>query len=112
MVKDKVAEAEWKNFDVNEHWQQMKNIMMNTAQVTYGLSKRPCRHKETWWWNEEVAEAVKEKKKKYGHWKKEKSTEAWKEYKKSKQNAKRVISLPKGKIMIRGEQQKAMWCLW
>ena len=28
---------------------------------------------------------------------KEKSTEAWKEYKKSKQNAKRVISLAKGK---------------
>jgi len=27
----------------------------------------------------------------------EKSTEAWKEYKKSKQNAKRVISLAKGK---------------
>jgi len=29
--------------------------------------------------------------------KKEKSTEAWKEYKKSKQNAKRVISLAKRK---------------
>ena len=23
--------------------------------------KGPCRHKETWWWNEEVAEAVREK---------------------------------------------------
>jgi len=29
--------------------------------------------------------------------KKEKSTEAWKEYKKSKQNTKKVISLAKGK---------------
>jgi len=57
MVKDKVEEAEWKYFDVNEHWQQTKNIMMDTAQVTCGLSKGPCRHKETWWWNEEVAEA-------------------------------------------------------
>jgi len=28
MVKDKVEEAEWKHLDVNEHWQQMKNIMM------------------------------------------------------------------------------------
>jgi len=26
------------------------------------MSKGPCRHKETWWWNEEVAEAVREKK--------------------------------------------------
>jgi len=25
MIKDKVAEAEWKCIDVNEHWQQMKN---------------------------------------------------------------------------------------
>jgi len=41
----------------------MKNIMMDTAQVTCGLSKGPCRHKETWWWNEEVAEAVRERRK-------------------------------------------------
>jgi len=34
MVKDKVAEAEWKYLDVNECWQQMKNIMVETAQVT------------------------------------------------------------------------------
>jgi len=32
-----------------------------------------------------------------GNWKKKKSTEAWKEYKKSTQNAKRVISLANGK---------------
>ena len=70
---------------------------MDTAQVTFGLSKGPCWHKETWCWNEEVAEAVREKKKKYGNWKKEKSTEAWKEYKKSKQNAKKVILLAKGR---------------
>jgi len=61
MVKDKVAEAEWKYPDVNEHWQQMKNIMMETAHVTCALSKGPCSHKETWWWNEEGAEAVREK---------------------------------------------------
>ena len=29
------------------------------------------RHKETWWWNVEVAEAVRDKKIKYGKWKKE-----------------------------------------
>jgi len=67
--------------------------MMETAQVTCGLSKDPCRHKETWWGNEEVADAVREKKRKYGNWKKEKSTEAWKEYKKRKQNTTRVIAL-------------------
>jgi len=58
---------------------------------------------------EEVAEAVREKKKKYGNWKKEKSTDALKEYKMSKQNAKglspyqrqrnrRNVSVPCGRL--------------
>ena len=33
MVKDKVAEAEWKYLDVSEHWQQMKNILLWCQQV-------------------------------------------------------------------------------
>ena len=41
-----------------------------------GMTKGPRRHKETWWWNEEVAEAVREKKIKYGKWKKENTKEA------------------------------------
>jgi len=45
----------------------MKNIMMETSHVTYGLSECLCSHKETWWWKEQVAEAVREKKKKYGN---------------------------------------------
>ena len=39
-----------------------------------------------WWWNEDVAEAVREKKIMYGKWKKENTKEARKEYKRSKQN--------------------------
>ena len=35
IVKDKVEEVEWKYRDVKEHWQQVKNIMMETAQVTW-----------------------------------------------------------------------------
>jgi len=35
------------------------------------MTQGPPRHKETWWWNEEVAEAVRNKKIKYGKWKKE-----------------------------------------
>ena len=63
MIKNKVEEADCKHSDVNKHWQQMKNIMMDTARVICGLSEGQCRHKESWWWNEEVAEAVREKKK-------------------------------------------------
>ena len=61
------------------------------------MSKDPCRHKKTWWWNEEVAEAVREKKMKYRKWKRENSEEAWMEYKKCGRSAKWVISSAKEK---------------
>ena len=54
----------------------MIRIMMETAQDICGMTKGPCIHKETWWWNEDVAEAVKEKKIMYGKWKKENTEEA------------------------------------
>jgi len=97
MVRDKVEEATWKGLGVNDHWQQTKGLMMETAQDIYGMTKGPRRHKETWWWNEKVAEAVRGKKIKYGQWKKENTKEASKEYKKSRQNTKRVISSAKEK---------------
>ena len=97
MVGDKVEEVKWKGLGVNNHWQQMKDIMMETAQDICGMTKGPRRHKETWWWNEEVVEAVRDKKIKYGKWKKENMEEARMEYKKSRQNAKRVISSAKEK---------------
>jgi len=93
MVGDKVEEAEWKGLDVNEHWQQMKCIMMETAQDIHGMSKGPRRHKETWWWNEEVAEAVRERSTESGREKKE----VRKEYKKSRQKCKEGYFFSKGK---------------
>jgi len=60
------------------------------------MSKGTCRHKETWWWNEEVVEAVKGKRR-YRKWKRENSKEAWMEYKKCRQSAKMVISSAKEK---------------
>ena len=96
MVGDKVEEAKWKGLCVNDYWQQMKGIMMESAQDIYGMTKGLCRHKEMWW-NEEVAEAVREKKIKYGKWKKENTKDARMEYRKSRQNAKRVISSAKEK---------------
>jgi len=45
------------------------------------MTKGPCRHKEMWWWNEDIAVAVREKKIMYGKWKKENTKEATMEYK-------------------------------
>ena len=57
MVGDKVEEVKWQGLGVNDQWQQMKDIMIETAQDICGMTNGPHRHKETWW-NEEVAEAV------------------------------------------------------
>ena len=83
-VGGKVEEAKWKGLGVNDHWQRMKVIIMEAAQDLCGMTKGPPRHQETWLWNEEVAEAVRNKKIKYGKWKKENTEEARIEYKKSR----------------------------
>jgi len=46
MVRDKVEEANWKGLCVNDHWQQLKGIIMETAQDICGMTKGPRRHKE------------------------------------------------------------------
>jgi len=39
ILGDKVEEAKWKGLGVNDHWQQMKGIMMETAQDICGMTK-------------------------------------------------------------------------
>jgi len=41
MVKDKVAEAEWKCIDVNEQWQQMKKYNDGYSTGHIWIVKRP-----------------------------------------------------------------------
>jgi len=36
IVEDKVEETKWKGLCVNDHWQQMKGIMLETAQDMCG----------------------------------------------------------------------------
>jgi len=47
MVGEKVEETKWKGLCVNDHWQQMKGIMMESAKDICGMTKGSCRHKET-----------------------------------------------------------------
>jgi len=41
MVRDKVEKAKWKGLGVNDHWQQMKGMMMETVQNICGMTHRP-----------------------------------------------------------------------
>ena len=37
IIGDKVQEANWKGLGINDRWQQMKGIMMKTAQDTFSF---------------------------------------------------------------------------
>jgi len=39
IVEDKVEEAKWKGLGVSDHWQQMKGVMVETAQDICGMTK-------------------------------------------------------------------------
>ena len=44
-IGDKVEEVKWKGLGVNDHWQRMKDIMMETAHDICGMTKGSRRHK-------------------------------------------------------------------
>ena len=56
---DKVDEAKWKGLGVNDHWQQMKGLYNDGNSSGHMWNDK--RSKETWWWNEDVAETVRGK---------------------------------------------------
>ena len=39
---------------VQDLWQDLKDSMLEVADEVCGKTKKPPRHKETWWWNDEV----------------------------------------------------------
>jgi hypothetical protein len=43
--------------DLNGKWEGMKKACLETTEVC-GWTKGPQRHKETWWWNEDVKRTV------------------------------------------------------
>jgi len=49
--------------DVESIWSGLKDCLLDTAKDVCGESKGPPRHEETWWWNEDCARAVEEKRK-------------------------------------------------
>ena len=70
----KVCVDEYKNgCDVTSNvegcWKVLKDSLLTAADKVCGWTKGPPRHKETWWWNDEVDTAVKEKRELWKNWK-------------------------------------------
>ena len=68
-VQARVAMSVGKPRDAEGVWKDMKECMLSEAIGVCGETKGISRHKETWWWNDEVAVLVQEKKRLFRLWK-------------------------------------------
>jgi len=68
----------------------MKEVWQKAAEQVCGWTKGPQRHSETWWWNDEVAKAVEEKRRCYKILYKSKTASDWNKYKEERRNARSV----------------------
>ena len=76
--------------------------------ATFGKRKGD---RETWWWNEEVQESIKEKKELKKAWDKIRDKNTKKIYKEKKNNAKKTVAMAKGRayVMINSEAVLKRW---
>ena len=54
---------------VENHWNVLKGALLEATDRSCGWTKGPDRHKETWWWNDDVSNFVSEKRKLWKEWK-------------------------------------------
>ena len=68
--------------DINEksfvdQWMRLKTNLLKATEETYGISKQRKWHKQTWWWDNSVDNAVNEKRRLFKIWKKGGSKEGY-----------------------------------
>ena len=68
-VQARVAMSVGKPKDAEGVWKDLKECMLSNAVGVCRETKGVTRHKETWWWNDEVAALVQEKKRLFRLWK-------------------------------------------
>ena len=81
-----------------DEWDKTGEMLRKTAEtvlgVTFGKRKGD---RETWWWNEEVQESIKEKKEAKKTWDKIRDKNTKKVYKEKKSKAKKAAAMAKGR---------------
>uniref|UniRef100_A0A0A9DFK6 Uncharacterized protein n=1 Tax=Arundo donax TaxID=35708 RepID=A0A0A9DFK6_ARUDO len=78
-------------------WINMSACIRKMALEVFGVTKGSGREpKDTWWWNEDVQKAIKEKKECYRRLHHDKSADNMEKYKIAKKIAKRAVSVARG----------------
>ena len=65
---DKINNNTYSNSTIEEIWAKLKNTLLETAEEVCGKTKKPLKKRETWWWNNEVKNAVCEKRRLWKIW--------------------------------------------
>jgi hypothetical protein len=88
--------------DANSMWMQMSTCIRKVASEEFGVTKGGNREtKETWWWNEKVQNAIKEKKECFRCMHLDRSVDNIEWYKVPKKTAKRAVSEARGQMYDR-----------
>jgi hypothetical protein len=101
MFKERVLkEGPWhEGGDANSMWMNISTYIRKVASEEFGVTKGGKREtKETWWWNEKVQNAIKEKKECFRRMHLDRSLDNVKRYKVAKKTAKRVVSEARGQM--------------
>ena len=85
-----ITEGSWEEGeDANNTWKKMATCIRKVAAEVLGVTKgSKGATKETWWWNEDVQKALKEKKERYERMFYDRSTDNIERYKVAKKFAK------------------------
>ena len=89
-----IKEDSWKEEEnINNMWEKMATNIRKVTSKVCGVTKgSEGEAKDTWWWNEEVQRAIKEKKEFYRHLYHDRSVDNIEKYKVAKKTTKRVVS--------------------
>ena len=76
---------------VEQKWSMMRDTWLKSAEEVCGWTRKGGQHKETWWWNEKVAKAIKQKQDSFNKWKRTGDEVDHQEYVRTKKIARRIV---------------------
>ena len=97
-ISEKLDHIDPTLLNVDEAWDSFKTVLLDTIREACGIKKTGGRNrKATAWWNKEVKDAIKEKKKLYKIWVKTKDEEDYIKYRLARRHSKKVVRTAKEK---------------
>ncbi|MBJ3377342.1 hypothetical protein JGC18_24880, partial [Salmonella enterica subsp. enterica serovar Typhimurium] len=87
------GEAVTERSDVESKWEAMKSNWVKAAEEVCGWTKGAPRHRVTWWWNDNVAKAIEEKRRCFKGWHKSKDENDREAYREAKRLARKTVAV-------------------